>query len=247
MHSIVVSYPADPLRATSPLLWLRADSGVTGSPVSAWASRIVGGGSVTQSTGVNQPGAPAACSRLKNQLALVHDSTDRLFGDTDVNLSSAWTFFSAFDVDALKNEHGLFRVAASESSGGGGICIYAVSDGRLVVASANTSWYRVATSGITANTAHVILASCDGTSGGIVIEVGTIGGGSITWSTLSLGALSGTFAMPAASGDRLVCGGGWSSAGSFFAGRRAEDALWSRVLSAAEKSLVREYAATRYA
>lgn len=231
----------------SPLLWVRADQGVTGSPVSAWASIVAGGGSLTQGTVASQPAAATACARLNNHLALTYDGGDRLYGNAALDLSAAWTFFSAFDVGALKNEHSVLRVADTELSGTpGGLCIYAVLDGRLVVGNVATTWTRVCTSGLTANTAHVLLASCDGTSGGITIELGVIGGGSIAWTTLTLGALSGSFAMPASTGQKFCSGAGWSSASSLFIGQIADQAIWGRVLSAGEKSSLKTYAA-RYA
>ena len=232
---------------TSPLLWARADQLVTGSPVSAWDSIVAGGGSLTQGTVANQPAAATTCARLNGQLALTYDGGDRLFGNTSLDLSTAWTFFSAFDVGALKNEQGILRVADTELSGTpGGLCLYAVIDGRIVVGNVATTWTRVATSGLAANTAHVILASCDGTSSGIVIERGVVGGGSITWTTLTLGALSGSFAMPASTDQRFCSGAGWSNVSSFFSGQIADQALWGRVLSAGEKTSLKTYAA-RYA
>lgn len=141
-----------------------------------------------------------------------------------------------FDLDALKNEHGIFRLASSDISGGGGVCAYVVDVGHLVLAAANTSWYVIAYNSMVPNTAYAVLMSCDGTGAGIVIEVGTFTGGTIAWSNRSLTAMSGTFAMPAASGQRVVLGGGWSSAGALLSGRSAVEAWWTRVLTTAEKS-----------
>lgn len=125
-----------------------------------------------------------------------------------------------FDLDALKNEHGIFRLASSDISGGGGVCAYVVDVGHLVLAAANTSWYVIAYNSMVPNTAYAVLMSCDGTGAGIVIEVGTFTGGT----------------MPAASGQRVVLGGGWSSAGALLSGRSAVEAWWTRVLTTAEKS-----------
>lgn len=107
---------------------------------------------------------------------------------------------------------------------------YATDVGHLVHAAANTAWYVIAYNSILPNTAYALLLSCDGTGAGIVIEVGTFTGGT----------------MPAASGQRVVLGGGWSSAGALLSGRSAVEAWWTRVLTTAEKSaakaiLRREY------
>lgn len=244
-NNTVAAGAPSPLSLSPARLW-DADHGIPGSPVSAWASRV-GGSSATQGTGVNQPSAPAACSRLRNRLALGFDGTDRLRDSADLDCSAAWTVVRVFDLDALKNEHGLFRLAASESSGGGGVCCYAVLDGRLVVGSASTSWYRVITPGLAANSAYALLASCSGTSASLSVELGLISGGTITWTAQTLGALSGTFAMPAATTERVVVGGGWSSSSSFLSGRSAVEAWWTRVLSAGEVSLLKSILRREYA
>lgn len=234
MHS-AFAIGAPSLLSLAPARLWDADSAPAGVAVSSWASRA-GGSTATQGTPANQPAAPAACTRLRNRSAVPFDGTDRLLDGSDLNCSAAWTALRVFDIDALKNEHGILRLASSEITGGGGVCAYVTSAGHLVLGSADTSWYLIAYNSIAANTAYAVLASCDGTGAGIVIEVGTIGSGTITWSNRTLTAISGTFAMPAASGQRVVLGGGWSSAGSLLAGRSAVEAWWTRVLTADEKT-----------
>ena len=233
MHS-AIAVGAPSLLSLAPARLWDADSAPTGT-VSSWASRA-GSSIATQGTPANQPAAPAACTRLRNRLAVPFDGTDRLLDGSDLNCSAAWTALRVFDLDALKNEHGILRLASSEITGGGGVCAYVTSAGHLVIASADTSWYRIAYDSMVASTAYAVLASCDGTEPGLTLEVGTIGSGTITWSTRTLTAISGTFAMPAATGQRVVLGGGWSSAGSLLAGRSAVEAWWTRVLTTAEKS-----------
>lgn len=232
------------LALTPARLW-EAEHGLGPSPVSAWASRV-GGASATQGTGANQPAAPAACSRLRNRLALPFDGTDRLLDSADLDCSAAWSALRVFDLDALKNEHGVLRLAAAEITGGGGVCCYATSAGHLVVGSADTSWYTIAYNSVAANTAYAILISCGGAFASLVVEVGTISGGSITWSNRSLTAISGTFAMPAAVSQRVVLGGGWSSSGSLLSGRSAVEAWWTRVLSADDKAAAKAWVARNY-
>lgn len=244
MHSIVSSSAPSLLALAPDRLW-EAEHGIGTSPVSAWVSRA-GGSTATQGTGANQPAAPAACSRLRNRLAVSFDGTDRLFDGADLDCSAAWSVLRVFDLDALKNEHGFFRLASAEITGGGGVCCYATSAGHLVVASADTSWYRIAYNSIAADTAHAVLVSCGGTFASLVVDVGTISGGSVSWSNRTLTAISGTFAMPASTSQRVVLGGGWSSSASLLSGRSAVEAWWTRELSADDKAAAKSWVARNY-
>lgn len=225
--------------------WFDATDGTSGSPVSAWTAR--GATAVaTQGTVANQPAAPVTNASLGDELASAFDGADRLVSSTALDLSAAWTICAVLSTAALKNEHGVFRLAASESTGGGGVCCYAVLDGRLVIASADTSWYRICTPGIVTG-GVVVLAKCAGTSESISVEVGAISGGTIAWTAQTLGALSGTFAMPAASGQYLVLGGGWSLWTSFLSGNLGLIGAAGRDIDAAETASLKGYLAGRFA
>lgn len=61
--------------AVSPIEWYEGDSGVTGSPVSAWANQGSLGGSAVQATSANRP---AATGTLNGKTVLTFDGTDYL-------------------------------------------------------------------------------------------------------------------------------------------------------------------------
>lgn len=225
--------------------WWDAAEGMLGSPVSAWTARL-STATATQGTVANQPAAPVANASIGDELASAFDGADRLVSSTALNLSAAWTICAVFSIAAPKNEHGIFRLAASESTGGGGLCCYSVFDGRMAIGSADTSWYRVCTPGI-ATGGVVVLAKCAGTSGSISVETGAISGGTIAWTTQTLDVLIGTFTMPAASGQYLVPGGGWSSPTSFLSGNLGLIGAVGRDIDAAETASLKSYLAGRFA
>ena len=225
--------------------WLDAAHGTSGSPVDTWAGRV--GPSCTQSTVANRPAAPAAVAALGGQLALAMDATDRMIASTSIDLSAGWTIGTVLTIDALKNENGLFRLAPAEESGSGGFCAYVTSIGHLVIASADTSWYKIAYNSMTSTAAYVVLLTCAGTEPSLTVDVGTISGSTITWSSRALSAITGTFAMPASTGLYLVPGGGWSSAGSFINGKFADQVVYNRALSAGEITTLKAYWKARFA
>ena len=225
--------------------WLDAAHGTSGSPVDTWAGRV--GPSCTQSTVANRPAAPAAVAALGGQVALAMDATDRMIASTSIDLSAGWTIGTVLTIDALKDENGLFRLAPAEESGSGGFCAYVTSAGHLVIASADTSWYKIAYNSIASAGAFVILLTCAGTEPSLTVDVGMISGSTITWSSRLLTAISGAFAMPAASGLYLVPGGGWSSASSFLNGKFADQVVYNRVLSAGEITTLKAYWKARFA
>lgn len=225
--------------------WLDAARGTSGSPVSAWTGRV--GPSCTQGTVANRPAAPAADSALGGQLALTLDATDRMIASTATNISSAYTLVLVQSITTAKNENGIFRLAPAEASGSGGLCLYVTSAGHLVIASADTSWYKISYSSMVATTGYAVIVTCDGTEPGLTLEVGTISGSTITWSSRTLTAITGTFAMPAASGLYLVPGGGWSSSASFLSGKLSQQMVYNRVFSAADTTLMKAYLKARFA
>jgi len=225
--------------------WLDAARGTSGSPVSAWTGRV--GPSCTQGTVANQPAAPAVVAALGGQVALAMDATDRMIASTSIDLSAGWTIGTVLTIDALKNENGLFRLAPAEASGSGGFCAYLTNAGHLVIASADTSWYKIAYNSMTSTAAYVMLLTCAGTEPSLTVDVGTISGSTITWSSRALTAITGTFAMPAASGLYLVPGGGWSSATSFLNGKFADQVVYNRALSAGEITTLKGYWKARFA
>jgi hypothetical protein len=169
---------------------------------------------------------------------------------TEIDLSAGWTLVSVLRFGALRNWTGIARVSTGETTGAGasdGVVLYADSGGGLVIASPNaSSWFRTMTS-VSSNTSYAFVATCSGSSASIVIERGTISGGSITWSTLSLSALSGTFGMPSSTGRYLQPGGGWNTAGSQLVGDLALTGAIGRAISADEKTALRSYLAGRFA
>lgn len=243
-----------PSSLTGALQWYRGDGPATGSPVSAWSS-LIGTADATQGTGASQPAAPTARAALNNQLALSFDGGDILGANSvgeDVDVSTGWTAVSVVEYGTRRNWCGLFRVSITEnggSVGADGFVIYSDSAGSIVVGSPDaTAWFRQSSSSnlVVSNGAYALIATCSGSSASIAIELGTISGGSISWASVGLGALSGTFAMPSASGRFLFPGGGWSTASARFVGYVAEQILVNRAITASEiaslKSYLRRYA-----
>lgn len=216
--------------------------------MSAWAARG-GTATATQGTGANQPAAPAADSSLGGQLALACDGTDRLISSTALDLSSAWTVVSVFSYAARKDEQGIFRLAGTEASGGGGLCAYVTNPGHFVVANADTSWYRVAFNAFVTPSSggFVVLLTCSGTSASITFERGVISGSTLTWNSPVISAITGTFAMPASSGLYLVPGGSWSSAEGFLNGKLGLVGATGRVITASETTTLKAYLKARFA
>ena len=229
--------------------WFDATDGTSGSPVSAWTARGATA-TATQGTVAKQPAAPAVNVNLGNELACAFDGGDILVSGTEIDLSAGWTLVSVLRFGALRNWTGIARVSTGETTGAGasdGVVLYADSGGGLVIASPNaSSWFRTMTS-VSSNTSYAFVATCSGSSASIVIERGTISGGSITWSTLSLSALSGTFGMPSSTGRYLQPGGGWNTAGSPLVGDLALTGAIGRAISADEKTALRSYLAGRFA
>lgn len=231
--------------------WFDGAGTTTGSPVSAWSAR--GSSAVAvQATGANQPAAPSVNANLGGELALAFDGTDTLTSDTAIDLSAAWTLVSVLRFGTLRNWVGISRVSLTDVTGAGaadGVVLYGDSSGGLVIGSPNaSSWYRtMAASSIASNTSYAFVASCSGTSASIVVERGTISGGSITWSTLSLGALAGTFGMPSATGRYLQPGGGWTDARARLVGDLALTGAIGRVITAGELSTLKSYLQARFA
>ena len=224
--------------------WLDAAHGTSGSPVDTWAGRV--GPSCTQSTVANRPAAPAAVAALGGQLALAMDATDRMIASTSIDLSAGWTIGTVLTIDAIKNENGLFRLAPAEASGSGGFCSYVASN-HLVIAGSFLNWYKIAYNSIASAGAFVILLTCAGTEPSLTVDVGTISGSTITWSSRALTAIEGTFAMPASTGLYLVPGGGWSSESSFINGKFADQVVYNRALSAGEITTLKAYWKARFA
>lgn len=224
--------------------WFVADSGTVGSPVSAWAasgSSAIG----VQATGANQPAAPAVNANLGGELSLACDGTDSVVSDTAIDLSAAWTLVSVLRTGTLRNWVGIARHSTGELTGWGaadGVVLYADAVGTLVIGSPNaSSWYRTSSGMLAANTSCAFIASCSGTSASIVIEKGVISGGSISWSTVTLGALTGTFGMPSATGRYLQPGGGWTDTRCRLVGDLALSAAVGRVLTAGETTSLKSY------
>jgi hypothetical protein len=228
--------------------WWDAAEGTTGSPVSAWAARG-GTATATQGTVANQPAAPATNVNLGGEFASAFDGTDTVVSGTALDMSAAWTVATVLRFGSLRSHTGVFRLSAGELTGADGLALYADSTGRLNVASADASaWYRLGpTSTVASNTSYAILATCSGSSASIVLQVGAISGGSITWSTVTLGSLVGTFAMPAASGRFVQPGGGWAAVSSRLVGDLALTGGVGRVISAGEETTFKGYLAGRFA
>lgn len=231
--------------------WFDGAGGTTGSPVSAWNAS--GSSAVaTQGTGANQPAAPAVNANLGNELSLAFDGTDILVSNTGVDLSAGWTLVSVFRTGTLRAWVGVIRVSIGETTGttgADGLCIYGDAAGGLVIGSPDaSSWFRLASGGtLVANTSHAFIATCSGSSASIAIERGVISGGSISWSTVTLSALTGSFAMPSASGRYLQPGGGWNSAGARLVGDLAQQGAIGRVITAGELATLKSYLAARFA
>ena len=231
--------------------WFDATDGTSGSPVSAWTARGATA-TATQGTVAKQPAAPAANVNLGSELACALDGGDILVSGTEIDLSAGWTLVSVLRFGALRNWTGIARVSTGEMTGAGasdGVVLYADSGGTLVIASPNaSSWFRATGAGAaSSSTSYAFVATCSGSSASIVIERGTISGGSITWSTLSLGALTGTFGMPSSTGRYLQPGGGWTNAGSPLVGDLALTGAIGRAISADEKTSLKSYLAGRFA
>lgn len=252
MHSIIASSawaPWDPWDAFGGQ-WFDGAVATVGSPVSSWAARTPSTATALQATGANQPNAPAAVAALKNQLALGFDGTsDIMVSDTAINLA-VFTFATVIKTGTLKNYTGLFRLAPTETTGGvGSWCLYAKADGTLEYGNGSLTWYRTSSStGVLASSsAYALIMTSDGTSGGTVLQRGTISGGSISWSTVAFGAVSGSFAAPSGT-NYLQPGGSFNTAvTSRLVGDLALYGAVGRVISAGEETTLKGYLRSRFA
>jgi hypothetical protein len=232
--------------------WFDATIGTTGSPVSAWVARDATA-TATQGTVANQPAAPASNANLGNEMAMLFDGSDIVASGTAIDLSAGWTLVSVFRTDAtLRSWSGISRVSIGETSGSAGtdgVVIYGDVSGVIVVGSPDaTAWYYTTSAGtLLSSTSYAIVATCSGSSASIVLNRGVISGGSITWSTPTLGALAGSFAMPSATGRYLFPGGGWNSASARTVGSVALNAAVGRAVSADELASLKGYLQARFA
>lgn len=230
--------------------WFDGAGTTAGSPVSSWAARAPSTATALQATGANQPSAPAAVASLKNQLALGFDGTsDIMVSDTAIALPT-FTMCTVVRLGTLKNYVGLFRLAPTETTGAAGSwCLYSKADGSLEYGSGSLSWFRTSSStGVLASsTAYALIMTSDGTSGGTVLQRGTISGGSISWSTVAFGAVSGSFAAPSGT-NYLQPGGSFNTAAtSRLVGDLALYGAVGRVISAGEEASLKSYLQSRFA
>lgn len=229
--------------------WFDAADGMSGSPVSAWTARL-SAATATQGTVANQPAAPVANVSLGNELASAFDGAgDLLVSGTALALPT-FTFAAVLKTGTLKNYVGLFRLAPTETTGGAGSwCLYAKADGAIEYGSGALGWFRSSSStGVLASgTAYALILTCDGTSGGTVLQKGVISGGSITWSTVSFGAVIGSFAAPSGT-NYLQPGGSFNTAAtSRFVGDLALYGGRPGVITAGEETSLKSYLAGRFA
>ena len=229
--------------------WFDATDGTSGSPVSAWTAR--GATAVaTQGTVANQPAAPATNASLGDELASAFDGAGDILVSTTAIALPTFTFVTVLKTGTLKSYTGLFRLAPTETTGGAGSwCVYAKADGSIEYGSGSLAWFRSSSStGVLASgTAYALLLTCDGTSGGTVLQKGMISGGSITWSTVSFGAVSGSFAAPSGT-NYLQPGGSFNTAAtSRFVGDLALYGARPGVVSAGEETSLKSYLAGRFA
>ena len=231
--------------------WFDGAGTTVGSPVSSWSAS--GSSAVAvQAMGANQPAAPAVNANLGGELALAFDGTDIVVSNTAVDLSAGWTLVSVVRLGTLRNWVGLARVSTGEATGAAGadgVVLYADVGGGLVIGSPDAStWYRLVSGGTLASgKSYALIATCSGTGASVALERGEISGGSISWSTATLGPTVGTFAMPAATGRYLQPGGGWSSAVARMVGDIAQQGAIGRVITALELSALKSYLQARFA
>lgn len=223
--------------------------GTTGSPVSAWTARNATA-TATQGTGANQPAAPAVVASLGGELAMAFDGTsDILVSGTAIALPT-FSFATVVKLGTLKNYTGLFRLAPTETTGGAGSwCVYTKANGSIEYGDCGLGWFRSSslTGLVASGVSYAILLTCDGTSGGTVLQIGTISGGTITWATAAFGAVSGTFAAPSGT-NYLQPGGSFNTAGtSRLVGDLAYYHARAGVLTASEEAALKSYLAGRFA
>lgn len=230
--------------------WFDGAGTTAGSPVSSWAARAPSTATALQATGANQPSAPAAVASLKNQLALGFDGTsDIMVSDTAIALPT-FTMCTVVRLGTLKNYVGLFRLAPTETTGAAGSwAMYSKADGAIEYGSGSLSWFRSSSSAgnLASNGAYAILMTCDGTSAGTIVQIGTITAGSISWSTVAFGAVSGSFAAPSGT-NYLQPGGSFNTAAtSRLVGDLALYGAVGRVISAGEEASLKSYLQSRFA
>ncbi len=229
--------------------WWDAAEDMTGSPVSAWTARL-STATATQGTVANQPAAPATNASLGDELASAFDGAGDILVSTTAIALPTFTFATVLKTGTLKNYTGLFRLAPTETTGAAGSwCVYVKADGQIEYGSGTLVWFRSSSStGVLAsNTAYALILTCDGTSGGTVLQKGVISGGSITWSTVAFGAVSGSFAAPSGT-NYLQPGGSFNTAAtSRFVGDLALYGARPGVVSAGEETALKSYLAGRFA
>jgi hypothetical protein len=90
----------------------RADTGVTGSPVSAWAPRI--GSGILTAAGVEQPTFNAADAGFNNEPTLSFDGLNNLMSRAgEVIPVAPWTLFVVIDNDNMSNKYLLHQSFAT--------------------------------------------------------------------------------------------------------------------------------------
>lgn len=173
-----------------------------------------------------------------------------MVSDTAIALPT-FTMCTVVRFGTLKNFTGLFRLAPSETGGGSGsFCLYARSTGAIEYGDSSVSvWSRTSslTGLVTSSGAYALIVTCDGTSAGTVVQIGTISAGSISWATAAFGALAGTFAAPSGT-NYLQPGGGYNVAGSSrFVGDLALYGARAGVISGAQETALKSYLQARFA
>jgi len=239
-------------RLVVPTAWYRADNGPSGSPISSWSEYPGGGGgTATQGTLANRPLAAAARSGAANKLASRFDGTDFLTSAADIDCSAGLTAITVMETRALKNFNGWLRIASHEINDvAGGICVYSVTTGAVAVRNcgASGSWYRTLPTGaVQANTVHILLLKFGGSFATLSVQMGTITAGVLSWATLTSTGDLGTAALPAASGNKLILGAGWTDPGGLNDGFLFEQIVLNRVITAGEETSFKTYAQREYA
>lgn len=227
----------------SPVLWLRADLGVTlnGSNVSAWADQSGTGDSnknATQGTAAKQPLFTAANAALNNKPTIgdAHGS-----GRAAMLATGVWSSAPAYPLTILsvyarsRSAAGGFYVRDALAASSPSQCALSETIGTAVYGYASATWAVDATNTTADGAGTAVLERMNASTPHIQVKSKS--------PTESVGCTAPTFAPT----GFTFCNYYGDTTGTFIGAQIAEVAMFSRDLTAGEISQLMDYVAARYA
>ena len=211
--------------------------------MSAHADQSGNAKNATQATAIRQPLYTASDALMGNAAAVTSDAT-RYMATPSIDLTTAYTYAFAGRITGA-GVCGLFRQASTVDTLADGWCMYVnAPNGTLIWGrSSAATWFRQSPASTwPTDTTHVIIVVWDGTD-----HTGThcrmwIDGTEIVLATTGL---AGAFTLPAA--NPIWPGAGYSSGAltSLLNGAAAEQVLYNRAITTAERNTLGTYLAAK--